>query len=894
MAVRMDGYEQQVGTPSGLVRGAEADVRGSVRIDLEGFGRALDGIAAAAHESEVNNAKADLAHREPEAQLAFTNELTRIKREWKPGDAPVAQQMGDFIGRYAEETEKQMGSPVGRQLVRERSDELRTKYMLEGAAFQTQAETDHRVGLYVNTYATTAQLAAQDPAKLGELLAPINATVMADSQLPTAERTELVRKHSLEVADQVARVQAEADPAKVLAITGSLLGIATPTLSLPGSGDVTEAIIARESGGRMYDDAGKVLAGPAITTRDGKTIHAFGKYQLLEDTARAEAQRLGVAWNPQLFHRERTGDPRLDAETAQYHDLLGQAYIARQREEFGGDPVLIAAAHNMGPEATKGWAAGRPYQTQSGKWWHPKGPKDLAALPADTRRYIEGLGQLDDSSATPGVATDGEDALAFRLLSPQQLLAVRSAAESTLAAQRREREASLAVERELFTQRIQDLEATAKAGDPITLPTDGELTTFLGPAKAALTKQRLMDYQQMAGALKALPAASNAELASLAAMPDPEGEQDRENRQFVRDTIAKEAAATLAARNADPGKAALASSAPVQQAYAKWQEAAQAFYAAGPQTTPEQFAAVNAAQAAYVTASFTQQRQWGILEPKLPADLVAQMADGFRVQMGQNPTMAAARFAALPAQLGSFEALQQVGEKSGDLGWFAMEQVPAPVLRTLQQAQAVKPDEMAKLLPHGTKPADVKTAVSAAFAPLLSTFSAPGPDGSGDNLAANRYYNAGVTLANQYLVSGQASSPKAAAALAYQALYADREAVVDGVRIPRALGPERVAEGLRRRVGNLPAANLYVAAPSPGLTLEQTRERQARMIRAQGRWVTNETGTGAYLMVGGRPVLDAAGKPIGAAFTEVVNEQRPLGERQREAAFHDSMARGLK
>lgn len=894
MAVRIEQYESQVSTPGGQVAGAEGRVGGSFHLDVEGMGRAFEGIAKAAQESEAANARADLARRDPEAQLAFATELTRLQREWKPGDPPVAGQMNDFIARHVEEVEKQMPGDIGRRLVRERGDELRAQYMLEGAEFQTKAETDHRVGVYGETYTNVAALAVTDPKRLGELLAPVNATVMADNQMPVLERQELVRKRSAEAALAVARVQAEAAPDTTIAITGALLGIASPTLTVKGGGDVTDAIIANESGGRLFGAGGEVLKGPAITTKDGRTIHAYGKYQLLEDTAKAEAQRAGVPWNPELFHRGKTGDPIKDAETAQYHDLLGQSYITRQREEFGGDPVLIAAAHNMGPEATKGWAEGRPFQTQSGKWWHPKGPKDMAALPEETRRYIEKLGTLDTTANTPGVATDGEEALAYRLLEPEQLLAVRAAAESKLAEQRRIREGELAVQRELFRQRVTDLEVAAKNGDPIELPADTELTTFLGPAGAALTKRKLMGYQQMAGALKALPGTSNAELTALANMPDPDGSEDRENRQFIRDTLAKEASATLAARHADPGKAALQASPAVQQAYGAWQEAAGAFYAAGNQTTPEQFAAVNAAQKAYVDASFTQQRQWGILEPKLPNDLVQQLADGFRVQMQRDPASAVARFAALPQQLGSYEALQQVGAKTGALGWFAMEQVPAPVLRTLQQAQGLKPEDQAKLLPSGIKVADVKTAVSAAFAPLLATFTAPGPDGSGDNLAANRYYNAGLTLAQSYLASGQAGSPKAAAQMAYRDLYAEREEVVDGVRIPKALGPDRVAEGLRRRITNIADASLYADVPSPGLTLEETRARIGRTVRERGRWVTNETGSGAYLMLAGKPVLDAQGKPIAAAFAEVVDEPRNPALVQREAARLESLARGMK
>lgn len=895
MAVRIEQYEERIATPGGQVAGAEGRAGGSVRLDLASIGDAVDGILAAREQAETNNARADLASRDPAAQLAFATELTRLQREWAPGQPAIAEQMGGFIDRYTAEQEKTAPNDVTRKLLRARSDELRTHYMLRGVEFQTGAEAEHRRGLYAKSYADVAALAVQEPERLGELLAPVNATVMADSQLPTAERQELVRAKAAAAAEAVAKTMAERDPGKVVGYTGVLLGLANPTLkpNAPG-GDVVEAIIARESGGRMYGADGKVLRGPAIQTKDGRTIHAFGKYQLLEETAQATAAAAGVPWNPELFHRARTGDPRLDAETAQYHDLLGQAYIARQNEEFGGDPLLIAAAHNMGPAATKGWAEGRPYQTQSGKWWYPKGPKDLDAMPAETRKYIEGLGTVDASPSVPGVDPQSDEAQAFRLLTPEQLLAVRSAAESTLAAQRREREAQLAVERTLFRQRVQDLETAAKHGDPITLPADAELVTFLGPGEAALTKTRLLGYQKMAGALQGLPARTNAELAALVTMPDPDGTTDRENQQFIRDTIAAQAKATLAAREADPGAAALRSSPEVQRAFMAWREASAAAQQAGAQADPAAVAAVEQSSREFIASAFAVQRQWGILEPKLPAAIVDDLADGFRYAVQRDPAQAARRFAALPAQLGSYEAIQQVGNKTGALGWFAMEGVPPRVLRTLQQAQSLKPEEAAKLLPEGFKAAEVKAAVSAAFAPLLSTFTAPGPDGSGDNAAATRYYGAGVTLAQQYLASGQAPSPKAAAEMAYRDLYADRETVLEGLRIPNELGPAQVVEGLRRRKGNLPAASMFVGTPSPGLTLEETRERIARAVQQSGRWVTNEAGTGAYLMLAGKPVLDAGGKPIAAAFREVLDEQRPLGERQREAARLDSLARGLK
>lgn len=857
--------ETQVGTPAAQVSGAQGRGYNPFEIDVAGMGRAFDGILQEKEKAELDNARADLVKQEPEAQLAFTNELARLQREWTPGQKPLAEQMSTFVASYTDELEKNITNPQAKRLAQERGSQLRLQYSLAAAQHENVRQLEYRVNGYKDTYRKVANLAATDPLQLGPQLATLNAAVMADSQMPEADKAAFVREHANAAALEVAKTQAELSPEQTLAYVNSRLGVSEPQLKVKAGGSVLEEIIHRESRGRQFDAEGKVLRGPAITTRDGKTVHAYGKYQLLESTAQATAKELGVPWNRELFFRDKTGDPIRDAETAQYHDLLGTAYVETQKALFGGDPVLIAAAHNMGPAATKGWAAGRPYQTQSGKWWYPKGPKDLNAMPAETRKYVEGLGAVETKPA----ATDGEEALAYRLLDNSQLLAVRSAAQARLAEIARAKDAQLELDKELFKQRVTDLEVAAKNGDPVEIPSDGELVTFLGPAKAALTKQKLLDYQQMAGGLKQLPGLSNAELRQIATMPDPDGTEDRENRQFVRDTLVKQAQAQLTARQADPGKAALQASPAVQDTYKAWQQAAAEFYGTPESArTPEQFAAVNAAQARYVQTSFALQRTWGIAEPKLPTDVVADLAAGFRAQLKSDPRGAVARFAALPQQLGSFDALQQVAAKAGDLGWFAMEQVPPSVLVQLQQAQAVKPEEANKLLPEGVKPADVKSAVAQAFAPLLQTFVTAGLDGAGNNVTANRYYNAGTALATGYLASGLASNPKEAAEQAYAALYGDREAVVDGVRIPKELGPEQVAQGLRRRLETLDHTTLYAVTPSPGLTLEETQFRIARAVRRQGRWVTNETGTGAYLMRAGVPVRDTSGKPISVSFTE--------------------------
>jgi len=877
---RIERYESRVDTPIKAIDGGAApilpgspDVTRGMSMVAEAFGN----IARAQEQSNVANAQADLAALEPQAQLDIRNKFNEVKNTWAPGAEPMADQMNKYIQDYTANVTKGMTNVRSRDLIMKKANELRTSYMLQGADAQVGAEVEYRTGQYVNTYQTIADLSYTQPEKFGLEIAKQNAVVMSDEQIPLVKRQEIVQKYARDAANQVAKVQAESNPQQVIALTGSLMGITEPVLKTTGGKiDISEAIIRNESGGRMYGEGGEVLRGPAITTSDGQTIHAYGKYQLLEATAQQQAEKIGLPWDRALFLRGKTGDAAKDAETAAYHDQLGQAYIADQNRVFGGNPILIAAAHNMGPAATQGWAEGRPYQTQSGKWWYPKQPMDMSAMPEETRKYIGKLGVVEEqATAAPTEGIAGEYTVPFRLLDGQQLLAARSAAQSRLAELNRQNEAKFAVDRDIFKQRMEDTQTALVHGDAVEVPAFDEMATFLGPAQAILKTRQFQGYQQMAGALKSLPGQSNSELAALAGMPDPVGAEDRENRQFMVDTIRDRAEKVLALRKSDPGLSA--QDAPgVQAAYASWQGAARDLQEAGPAATAEMVAARDAAQQHYITTSFAQQRSWGVVEPKLPLDVLSGLVDGFNSNLKNGNVAQATRvFSDLPKQLGSYEAINQVGEKGGDMAWFAMEGVSPTVIGQLNQAAGLKTDEVSKFLPASVKPADINREVQKAFGPLLTTLNASSIDqAASDPGTAGRYARNGYSLAAQYLIGGQASTAKEAANMAYKSLYADRETIVNGLRIPNDFDSNKVVAGLGQQIARLTPDQMYAPQASPGLSEADTRARILRTVQQNARWVTDEKGTGAYLMAAGKPVMDAAGKPIHRGYDQAIKETK--------------------
>jgi hypothetical protein len=109
-------------------------------------------------------------------------------------------------------------------------------------------------------------------------------------------------------------------------------------------------VLHKESGGRRYDEKGRIL-----TSSKG----AEGEMQVMPFTQKDPG--FGVT-------------PARD-NSAEEKARVGRDYLDAMYREFG-DPKLAAIAYNMGPKATKEWLA-------SGK--------GIDALPGETRKYIVGL-----------------------------------------------------------------------------------------------------------------------------------------------------------------------------------------------------------------------------------------------------------------------------------------------------------------------------------------------------------------------------------------------------------------------------------------------------------------------------------------------------------------------
>lgn len=869
MAVRIPQHTPQVGTPGGGIAGAQGRGVAPFNIDTGGFARMEQGIRHERALQAEDGARTWVATKAPEAQLWAAQTFDTRSQQWTPESGDFALQIAKDFDTYTDQLQQTAPDEHARKLASEQMLQFKAAYMLKANAFATEQTGRLQLEQIDRGYEATGASGGLDPASFARNLAIQNANVISSKTIPESAKPELVRRKSTQAALTAARMQAENDPYRTYDVLASLLGIA----------------------GKVE---GSIPTGPSITTPRGQVNEEFTT--AIEKAAKKHgvpaSLLYGIAEQESGFNPKAVG-PQTKWGTAkgafQFLDMTAEAHGINPYDiEQAADATAADLAEQIAAGGAE-WAVAHHFAGPDKALHGPKTRQYVAEVMDRSRRFGGTAGAA--YTAKP-VDTTGDDTTMFRLLEPDQLIQIKSQAESNIATLERERRQQIEVNADLFKQRLDDIEVAATHGDPVQVPPDEELVAYLGHAQAILTKRKLLGYQQMAGGLKQLPGMPNAQLEAVAAMPDPDGDEDRENRQFVRDTMAKQAEQILAERKADPGKAALANSPAVQTAYSGYAAASEAFAAAGAQATQEQLGQLNTARSNYFRSNFAVQRQWGIHQPKLPKAVVDEIATGFRGQLaGGNIPAAAARMQNLPKELGSYEAIRQVGEETGDIGWFAMEGVPAPTLAALNSVNALKSDDITKLLPEGTKQADITKAVNDVFAPLTATLASPSLDGTGDVETAQRYLKAGQALAANRIISGQSPNVRAAAEYAYDALYGNRGVVVDSYRVPREFDAEKVKVGLQRTLFSMKPETVYMRQAAPGLNEQETRANILRNVQRNGKWVSNQDSSGVFLMVAGVPVMDAAGAPIQIRFSQAQALAPPVARDGRSDSHYDAATR---
>lgn len=417
MAVRIGQYQTQIGTPN-----TRLSDPGRLRAPTDGgMGEALQDAAA-----QLNAVNQRRQLRKDELDLMdYERKLSELDTQIAIGDdeSPGAlRRLGVDAEDVAESTLKTFDERVRTLAPELRTDVARSKAqqmavtrredlakrVTQHEFVQGRAADQQRTEAALTQYGTEALKNADDPMMVKASIARAMGVIQANgrrmgmppemiaqeqaiytsktlkdvvsSQItrnPVAALDTYKQSADLLVGDDRLQVERAIQP-YILDVQGRALGksfvMGGDATVATGSAAVYDAIAQVESGGRHFDDAGRVIRGPMTATGE----RAVGKFQIMPATGPEAAELAGLKWDAAAFEK----DP-------DYNAALGRAYLDAQIQRFGGDMTVVAAAYNMGPEAAAKWSAGEPYRTASGKLWTPKGPRDPSAMPTETRNYVQ-------------------------------------------------------------------------------------------------------------------------------------------------------------------------------------------------------------------------------------------------------------------------------------------------------------------------------------------------------------------------------------------------------------------------------------------------------------------------------------------------------------------------
>jgi len=134
---------------------------------------------------------------------------------------------------------------------------------------------------------------------------------------------------------------------------------------------IFQAMLQKESGNNQFDKNGNVIESPK---------GAIGAAQIEPSTGPEAAQLAGLPWDPDKFRND-----------IDYNRTLGAAYHQHLTQQFGGDPILGAAAYNAGAKRVQ---SALKQAAATGDSW-------MKYIPAETQKYVANLPR-------PGHASGGK------------------------------------------------------------------------------------------------------------------------------------------------------------------------------------------------------------------------------------------------------------------------------------------------------------------------------------------------------------------------------------------------------------------------------------------------------------------------------------------------------
>lgn len=792
---------------------------------------------------QEDTAAVDVANVLSQADVYWQEKITEATKSWTVGGPDLRETLGKEFDTWQNDTATKLGTDKARQYFNQHAAGMKSKMQTGVYSYQERATTAKLNADSAAGEQADENVVYNEPTRADEIYRRRMETVIARNDLTEAEKIAAADKFKRKLAYSAERGQLDRDPEgwyrqrfgdfrkPVQPPAPAQAGDATGTSGAGGvvPADLWAAQIGQESGGKQFGSDGKPL-----TSKKG----AIGIAQVMPGTAPEAAKLAGLPYDERRYQQD-----------AGYNEKLGQAYMAKQLETFGGDTAKALAAYNAGPGRVSGLI-----QKHGDNW--------LQHAPAETQDYVKKImGRVKSgtqtASAPTGTASDagnGMPAVTTPAAPVQQ--------PSTFTTMDWEQQAALKQHAET---RLKQLESTFRAeadravADAVAMHKDGivdpqELKPeFFDRAYGADGKRLYSEYVQsrdMGGDIGRFKTQSEAEIQAEIQRDAPVAGEGYANADARRNVRVQAAQQVLQARKADPAGYVASTNDSLR---------AQRQAIDNPQTPADQRPAM---VQRYVRESLAEQTRLGIQNPTIltpgQADAIAK-----RAMSAQKPEDSANLIAGLEAEYGSFfpkvfGELVRDKKISGEL--LLIPNLPSQTAReAVSRLARVKESDLTQGLDNDQQK-KVKDEVTAKLSEFVKAVPMMTEQASG---VVNSYESSMRKLAYQFILSGQ--DPTTATDNAHAMLLGHYQ--FDGtMRVPKAVNLRDTKRGadfmLKNDMATIDVPPDLVGARTP----EERKQEWISTVQARPMWFTSDDDKGLALYAMGqngvRYRVTRGGKPV--------------------------------
>ncbi len=584
------------------------------------------------------------------------------------------------------------------------------------------------------------------------------------------------------------------------------------------SGILHAAMIQQESGGRHFDDSGKLITSSAGARGIGQIMPGTG-------------QSPGFGITP------------LQNDSVDEHMRVSREYTDAMIKRYNGNPVLALAAYNAGPGKVDEWI----------KQYGDPRKGDISdegfanSIPfAETQNYVATvMANATKASAAKAVIGSPE----FSLLDGAQKARAVEQAYNAI-------DTAASAQRFNINQQMQNDIARVNAGQQVENPISvGAFSATMplnsSPAERAQMWQQFGQYQQTVAMQPAfqgiMSSPADVGLGIVNSMQPKTSDSDFAFKMQRYTQIQQKYAQTIAAREADPGQWLVQYNPDVQEAY-------------------RQFGQGNFSGADFIRAVEVQKQRLGIKSK----DVIPEtMANSLLQQIESSKES-------------SVTAIQQTAQQFGPYADQVMRQVQKKAEPVLQVVMATGNPRAANALwqNRDVKTSELKDSINTASKGSADTADSSWNDASKDFAATMIVQRGGVGIWNNFNEQGRrltyinmqrGMSASEAAKQAYSDILGSQYQTKGTWRLPNSLSLDvsDVSDGAGAYLEALTADKILPLIADPRIGDDVNRQQSLSRIKDNAEWVTNANETGLMLTLNGMIVNGSDGNPVNVAFSDL-------------------------